>query len=402
MAFSLNFSDLKNPTKLAEILLCLAVFTLPLQIFTIIDQPSLHLSGQLNQFRNATIYVTDILILLSALFSLPRFFKTKIQIGDKKVAIPLIILAVLLLLQTSFSIPWTILRLTIFAIFYLLIINKIIAPEKAVRVFLASAAIQAIIASAQFITQQELGLGLLGEPSLQSEGIAKIDIGDSKVARGYGTMPHPNVLGGLLVIAIILGANLKKSLPLIAICAIGLIFTFSRSAGLTLALVALTYLVFNSKTSIKFIKKYSVVTAILLIIAIAAGKSTLSHLVSTHEITERLAQFGPTIDMIEDNPLGVGWQNFTLEIQNYTEAKLAPWEIQPVHNIYLLSAAELSRLGLVLMVFIMFYLLFYGPRKNLKYAIAAIMIIGLFDHYFYTLYQGQMMVLTVLAISARE
>lgn len=382
--------------KLAQILFCAAIFVLPFQIYTIIGQPALHLSGQLNQFQNETIYLSDILIILSALAFFP--FKKHIRLGSKPILIGLLILSGLLFWKSSFSAPWLIFRIITFGLLYLLILNKIIKGKVLIKTLLLSATIQAIIATTQFITQGGLGLGLLGEPDLQSSEIAKINVGDNKVIRGYGTMPHPNILAGFLTIAIICSAYLKKYLPLTILCLIGLIFTFSRSAALALLVVTLIYLIFNLKNSLKYIKKYAIVIVLLVVIAAVTGNAFASHLFSTYEIEERLAQFGPTIEMIEENPLGVGWQNYTLEIQNYESEKLAPWEYQPVHNIYLLAASELTRLGLVAMAFILLWSLRLSGEKHFKYAIAAVMIVGLFDHYFYTLYQGQVMMVILLSV----
>ena len=57
--------------------------------------------------------------------------------------------------------------------------------------------------------------------------------------------------------------------------------------------------------------------------------------------------------MLYANPLGIGLSNFTLAMPDYTFIKLAPWEYQPVHNIYMLLANETGLIGL----FVFFYCL---------------------------------------------
>ena len=49
----------------------------------------------------------------------------------------------------------------------------------------------------------------------------------------------------------------------------------------------------------------------------------------------------------ENRLLGVGLGNFTLTLKKKSN-NLANYEIQPVHNLYLLIAAELGILGLIL------------------------------------------------------
>jgi len=212
-------------------------------------------------------------------------------------------------------------------------------------------------------------------------------------------MPHPNILAGFLLMALFLGKN--KILK--TICVIGLVLTFSRSAILAATMCGLVYLICNFKNTISYIKSKKIFLAgmILVIIALSilAYPQIKSRLLSTTEIEERLMILAPTIEMIKENPLGVGWENFTNEIQKYTEEKLAPWEYQPVHNIYLSATAEISIFGAGLLLFLIIYSLFAIEDKKIKYTIIAFAIIGLFDHYQYTLYQGEMMSVIILSLA---
>lgn len=396
MVFSLNISDLK-PKTIAQALLSLAVFMLPFQIFTIVGQPDIHLSGQMNQFTNATIYLNDILIILSAIFYFPFNLKEKIKIGDKTLLPVFLILGGLIFWKSSLGVYGTWLSLLSCALLYLLIINDV--PRNMTKILLASAAIQAVIAITQFIFQGSIGLGILGEPDLHAANIAKVDLAETKIIRAYGTMPHPNILAGLLVITIILASKTKKHLPLIILCAIGLLLTFSRSAAVALATTTLLFAIFNLKTTTKFIKKYLIAFIILLIIGGVVAPVATSHLLSTHEIEERLSQVAPTIEMIKENPFKIGFQNYTTQIQSYTEEKLMPWEYQPVHNVYLLTTAELGIIGVAALLFLLIYSLIITKNKPVKYALLAIMVVMLFDHYFYTLHQGQLLMLIILGLS---
>lgn len=390
-----------HPSKIAKLLFQTALFTIPFQISTIIWQPELGLSGHMNQFNNASIYITDLLIVLSALMFFPYRSHKKISLGNKPTLISLIVLTMLILvLNSTFPFAWLVLEVAIFWTTYILVINKISDKESIGRTLLISATIQSLIAIIQFLTQQSVGLYPLGEPNLLSDGIAKIDIGAQKFIRSYGTMPHPNILAGFLLIAMLLGKN--KILK--TICVIGLVLTFSRSAILSAMVCGTIYTISNFRDTIAYIKTKKIFISVVLITILAISTALLpqikSRLVSTTEIEERLAMISPTIEMIIDNPLGIGWKNFTNEVQKYTTDKLLPWEYQPIHNIYLLATAELSILGTSLILFVIIYALMMTEDKKIKYGIIALAIIGIFDHYQYSIYQGEIISVILLSLAS--
>ena len=66
--------------------------------------------------------------------------------------------------------------------------------------------IQAIIAILQFILQHSIGLFWLKESLISPNiaGVAKIVVSGERIIRAYGLFPHPNVLGGFLLLSIII------------------------------------------------------------------------------------------------------------------------------------------------------------------------------------------------------
>lgn len=66
--------------------------------------------------------------------------------------------------------------------------------------------INSIVAIAQFLAQHSIGVRFLGESIIGTDisGVAKLVIGENIVLRAYGLMPHPNILGGLLLVTIVL------------------------------------------------------------------------------------------------------------------------------------------------------------------------------------------------------
>ena len=105
--------------------------------------------------------------------------------------------------------------------------------------------------------------------------------------------------------------------------------------------------------------------------------------------------------MFLDNWFGIGAGNFTQAMQTYVDVKILPWQFQPVHNIFVLVLNEIGIWGFAafsgLFIYIGFYLLKLMKKENidkrfvaiLLALLLAIVVIGLFDHYFISLYQGQ-------------
>ena len=120
-------------------------------------------------------------------------------------------------------------------------------------------------------------------------------------------------------------------------------------------------------------------------------------------ISDRLLYQEIAFEMIKAKPiLGVGYKNFVLEMDNYTKEPLKSHQHQPVHNIYLLIGAETGITGLIV------FLLFIGAilqsawkskLTTLSITFLSIFIgflfIGLFDHYLWTIQQGQLMFFVV-------
>jgi O-antigen ligase len=106
--------------------------------------------------------------------------------------------------------------------------------------------------------------------------------------------------------------------------------------------------------------------------------------------------------MFQKNPLlGVGLNNFLSNLPLFLSQKNYLL-IQPVHNIYLLVLSELGIIGF----FFFLILLFFSLRtilknKNLVVAVLLfeVLFLGLFDHYFLTLQQGQLLFALIIGLS---
>ena len=278
-------------------------------------------------------------------------------------------------------------------------------------VFLGSLAAITLIGMLQYVLQQSIGLKFLGEPVISADtlGVAKVSFFNREVLRVYGTFPHPNVFGGFLVFGIFFTIYYWQKYrqlftALLILFGIGIILTFSRSA--MLALIA-GIVVYYSLVKIKISWKYFIFGALFLIFLIFALDLTpiLSQrfiIGDANSIYERGLFYEAGKQMFFDNLDGVGAGNFTRVMQGYLVDKLMPWQFQPVHNIFVLIVDEIGIWGLGVFVYLFIYLLnsllkLLKDNEHTEKSFPAILItlgmtilvIGMFDHYFISLYQGQ-------------
>ena len=137
---------------------------------------------------------------------------------------------------------------------------------------------EAIIGIVQFAIQHSIGLFWLKESLISPniDGVAKIVISGHKYIRAYGLFPHPNIFGGFLLLTIVVSLMYKRMFhacpveqecstwnilysvehylhggtylnALIAIQALALLLTFSKSAIFGLA-IALLYIYFPHRS----------------------------------------------------------------------------------------------------------------------------------------------------------
>jgi len=306
---------------------------------------------------------------------------------------------------------------------YFYIVNKTVKLETLINVFLATVTLQAVIAIFQYLLQGSIGLGFLGESQIGPDvaGVAKIDIDDGKVIRPYGTLPHPNILAGYLLTGIFLAyykIRQKKTIAYVVAGILGAAFilAFSRGAFLAFLISALVYFsVKNSKLPIKYIFLIGVFL-VFFVVLFNLEQSFFSRLLFTdaESFNDRVTYFNISKSIFYHNPFGVGLGNFTFNLPDYTALKLAPWQFQPVHNAYMLMLNEIGILGAFSFValFVSFAAgVFLKMKKavgNLKTLgpillaiISSIFVVGMFDHYTASLYQGMALLFLIFAISGR-
>lgn len=383
-------------------------------------------------YLSPTLYFTDVLVLILLGLVLLRLVRTsgfKYQVANsgnywKFIAVVLFLVFGILQAKNPFAGWYGLLKFLEFMLLGFYVAFAKIRFEKIALIFSFGVIFESSLAILQYFHQGSMG-GLFyffGERAFNSQtpGIANASLNGELILRPYGTLPHPNVLGGYLTIALTMVistfqfplSNFKKIIYGIALV-VGtgaLVLTMSRIAIL-LWLVILGFSLMKRKTGF-----FLLLLPILIIFAVSfffpLAPRLLNANIADESVVERIELAKSSLLMIKDSPIiGVGINNFLVSLPSYQEKPADIFALQPVHNIYLLIAAETGIVGLV---FFLWFLektfreiekkkpMIRNPAlpagRSLFIILSAILILGFFDHYFLTLQQGRMLFAFVLGL----
>lgn len=266
---------------------------------------------------------------------------------------------------------------------------------------------EGLLASFQFLAGKTLGLYLLGERtfSLATPAIAKFDWFGQLFLRPYGTFPHPNVLAAFMIIIIPLLTF--RPFPVLTklsflFGAVSVILSFSRTALLVAALWGLVYMRRGLKT-----KDFRVALIILAVAMpfILVRFSSLLYFDNLSFIRREELSYVALQGFFDSPILGIGVNNFIHQVETTDSVSGLSRFLQPVHNIFLLTLAETGIVGfLTFLFFIGTPFLSLWKRKDyisriLLFLWASILFLGMFDHYFLTLPQGQRLLFLIWGLS---
>jgi len=319
------------------------------------------------------------------------------------------------------------------------------------QIIISVSIIQSIIAIIQFLMQRSIGLIWLKESIISQDilGVAKIIFNGHPYIRAYGLFPHPNILGGFLVASIMISISYYKlfhveqfdgfkkylktcfknfrfitivprgticMVSIISIQGLALLLTFSKSAIIGL-FIGFFYLgikkcstpvqmfhvehstgrawnIFSVFKMNSAYKKVFLILIILILTLIILRPDIYSLLFKS--LQERSFYLNVSRGTFLSHPLiGIGSGQFVINMQSI--AGIQTWQYQPVHNVFLLV---LNEFGII--IFFMFLYFIYKmfhvehfPEQTLgvyfKAILAAFVFIMLFDHYFWDIQQGQIL-----------
>jgi O-antigen ligase len=273
-------------------------------------------------------------------------------------------------------------------------------------ILLTNVLLQGTLGVIQFKRGSSLGIDFLGESEIVSGmmGSSFVELSGQLFLRAYGTFPHPNVLGGFLLLGIFLGIYLCQRRRftgslLVGVSFLAMVFTFSR---IHILLSVFVILVFLSK-QILFKKKSLLSISFSPLLLVERFQNLFNS--GDRSWSERLDLVKASFRVIKENWLiGVGGGNFVKGMEGFVpRTSRGILLTQPVHNIFLLYVSEFGILGF----FLIFYALFYTiiNIKNFKkislyglLIILVLMVIGLFDHYLFSLPQGMVILASFLSL----
>jgi O-antigen ligase len=306
-----------------------------------------------------------------------------------------------------------------------------------------------LIALTQFIKQSSLNgiFWFLGERTfnLSTPGIARAVWGGQLILRPYATFPHPNALAGFTLVALILllgnfkSANLPRRqagqlinkltnlkfeieqlddwiirgywLLVLVLGLTAIAISFSRTAWIVSALIGFWWATKYLKAVKTDKKNLFIIPALpagrlysLFIILILVALSYCALNLSTEEaVVQRLDLARAAILMIKQNPvIGVGLNNFIPRLLDFWPKLTTTRFLQPVHNIFLLVLAETGLIGLLIFLWFLYLTVIKAYRRKnfiILYSLFVILSLGLFDHYWLTLQQTQLLFTIVLGLS---
>lgn len=232
----------------------------------------------------------------------------------------------------------------------------------------AGLAMEGLLCLAQKKAGGNLGLGFLGERSIEKE----MEMGASKIFRVGGTQGHPNALGGYLCSVLPVSLALcmapiskSKRIILTGIFGLGLlalILSFSRSAWVSAFLacgILGGWILFSQrKRLVQLIPVLIIGGFLLMLLATAFGPYIKTRMEQDDKgsTLSRIPQWQMAFSIIKANPFfGAGMNNYNMVLQKYetyvedptSHGRVFLYQGRP-HNVFLGIAAEMGIPALLL------------------------------------------------------
>jgi O-antigen ligase len=460
--------------KIKEWLFYLFLFLLPWQTRLIIKE------GKLNaaywEYGTISVYAVEFLLWLIIIltgieiflsfYTRSQNYKFKINFQSlKKFQIPkanifyflgilffFAFISSLIAFRPFLSFYW-LLRLSEGLAIFLIIFFQNFNLERIVIAFVGGAVLQAVLGLCQFFTQYVFPSKWLGmaEQIPAILGTSVVEVNGLRFLRAYGSLPHPNILGAYLLIAIILlfygfkslliRNRLSLSLSIVSyFCLIaGMFFSFSRAGWLAFLivvfislwpLVRLIILFFRRKIEknyplsfraffsqdnnipIYYFLFWSGFLFFLILFfsfwPLARARLFTQGYLEIKSNEERIVGYQQSWQLIKKHFwLGVGPANYTLAVHHELDELKPAWAYQPVHNVYLLVFSEIGIFGILAFISLFIFLLknCYLSRVNCKeipsMIVLSLIILLFFDHFWWSLALGMWLFWFTFGIAVR-
>ena len=270
--------------------------------------------------------------------------------------------------------------------------------KSTLKVIIFTGIAHGLLGIAQFIKQSSIGLFWLKESILSQgmTGIAKIVLNGDIYIRSYGLFPHPNILGGFLLLSLLCtfmyiklfhveqfnGEKKSEAVALakmfhvehcvkkpvfisliVIIQIMALFLTFSKSAifGLFVAIIYIVSKYFSinvPRGTFKWSKRGAWIKFLLVVGIFIATMFILKpeyYSLIGRSVEDRIGYLNVSRGTFFANPiLGIGSGQYVNNLLNVKGT--LDWQYQPVHNVFLLILNELGLIGLALFIVLLFKL----------------------------------------------
>ncbi|HEV7677543.1 MAG TPA: O-antigen ligase family protein [Candidatus Dormibacteraeota bacterium] len=358
----------------------------------------------------------------------------RIRFRPRFLSWPAVALLAVAWLGVAFSVDpplaaYSALRLTASAALALYVVNEIHSLAQIVLPAALMVAVQAVAGIGQVIGQRSLGLGGLGEAVLSpSMPVSVVTAGDgTRVLRAYGLSDHPNILGGVLAIAVLLIAGVAATRTArtspwrtvaVALGAAALFLTFSRGAwiALVVGLVVLAgMLALDHNRAV--LRRLAALCGCGLLVAApfvlpyqaavaARTDQSPSNATEHRSVDERVALSEATTRILAAHPLlGTGAGTLPVAMRNAEPA--FQYTYQPSSVVLLDVTTETGLIGgaAYLVVLVAPWLALWRRRSRwtpelavASAALAAVTVVGLFDYYTWSYSAGRIWAWLVLGL----
>ena len=276
-----------------------------------------------------------------------------------------------------------------------------------------------IIGISQYMAQRSIGgvLWFVGERTFMADtpGIARVTLCHIFTSscelhmRAYATFSHPNVLGGYLaiILPLLFLALMEKKYDRLmrgiyctslTLGIVALVVSFSRSAWLVSAF---------GFVSVYFLKQKSIGLRfpIILALSLIVLLGFLVAPIQDESVVVRQKLNMAALSIWQQSPfVGIGLNNFLFGLSPTLRTGQV-YILQPVHNIYLLTLAQIGIIGwgFVLGYLVLFMQSVRGYVRTvtpLHISLLSLLMLGLVDHYLFTLQQGQLLFSLIIAMCA--
>lgn len=404
-------------------------------IFLIPSQLAYHLwpnwafvGGVRVDYYAPAVYITDILILAILATHLTRIVITK-GVRVRLSSFTILILGVLSVLAVA-NIYYSILPMVSFMkwikVVELMLIALYIKRRSNFNVrrllvmpLLYSVVFFGVIGIFQFYYQRSIGglFYVFGERSFTSDtiGIAVVDLLGIEKLRMYSTFPHPNALAGFtgvvgLILLIYRKRIIKSDKTLfwmsILILSTVLLLTFSKTVYISIVIVGLMYLLLkNQQRLFDKATKFLFLVIVVLSFFLSIMSVPVIDKGNYKTVSERIVLANVAGKTFSENIItGVGANGFIYQLSKRDVPTNVRWLLQPVHNAYLLLLSEMGLLLFIIAIFLLFKILTMTLEIKSLFIFPYLFILttGIFDHYWLTIQQNQLIATVVFAVIIRE